>query len=82
MRQEVDADATRIKTLAEATNTAGKKVTELQPIFDFVQGLMKPAISIAVFFASLFVILSQRYKGETEKWAYGSLGTILGIWLK
>jgi hypothetical protein len=81
-KQEIDADAAKIKQLAEATNTAGQRVAALQPIYDFLQNIMRPLISMGVFVASLFVILSQRYKAEIEKWAFGSLGTILGFWLK
>jgi len=46
-----------------------------------VRDLMQVAVSILVLLAALFVILSKRYPEATAKWAYGSLGTILGYWL-
>jgi hypothetical protein len=32
--------------------------------------------------AALFVILSNRYPADEQKWAFGVVGTILGYWLK
>ena len=32
--------------------------------------------------ASLYIILSQRYAESDLKWAYGTVGTIMGYWLK
>ena len=46
-----------------------------------VRDVMQIVLSIIVLLAALFVILSKRYPEATAKWAYGSLGTILGYWL-
>ena len=44
-------------------------------------GVMQALISLAVLGAALFIILSKKYPSESDKWAYGTVGTILGYWL-
>jgi FtsH-binding integral membrane protein len=39
-------------------------------------------ISAIVILSALFVILSGHYQEAEQKWAYGIIGTIIGIWLK
>jgi hypothetical protein len=39
-------------------------------------------ISAAVLLAALFVLLSGRSAVESQKWAVGAVGTIIGYWLK
>jgi hypothetical protein len=47
-----------------------------------VKTVMMIVVSTLVLGSSLYVILSQKYQGESEKWAYGVIGTILGFWLR
>jgi hypothetical protein len=39
-------------------------------------------ISGVLMVASLFVILSKRYGSQEKNWAFGTLGVIMGLWLK
>lgn len=39
------------------------------------------AITFIVLIAALYVILSQKYKADAEKWAYATVGLLLGYWL-
>jgi len=39
-------------------------------------------ISIIVLSGALYVVLSQDYGQSDQKWAYGSIGTVLGFWLR
>jgi HPt (histidine-containing phosphotransfer) domain-containing protein len=74
-RQQVAAQSTRV----EAT---GERVKSLGQIDDVIRSIMTPLISVLVTIASLYVILSGSYKDAGEKWAFGSIGTILGFWFK
>jgi len=38
--------------------------------------------TLAVLAACLFVILSAGYDPNSKNWAFGTVGTILGFWLK
>ena len=42
---------------------------------------MAIVVSLVVLAASLFVILSKKYPPESDRWAYGAVGTIVGFWL-
>jgi hypothetical protein len=44
--------------------------------------LMPVALSAAALVAALFIILSNSASGESQKWAYGVVGVVLGYWLK
>jgi len=45
-------------------------------------GIMQILISIGLLVAALYVILSKKYDGDVQKWAFGVVGTIVGYWLK
>ena len=42
---------------------------------------MRVLISIAILGSGLCVLLSSSYDDEAQKWASGSIGTIVGVWL-
>jgi hypothetical protein len=44
--------------------------------------LMSVVVSVAVLASGLYIILSQAYGGAAEKWAFGTVGTVVGFWLK
>jgi hypothetical protein len=39
-------------------------------------------ISLVLLIASLFVILSSNYEIAVRNWAFGTIGTVLGFWLR
>lgn len=42
---------------------------------------MRIFISVVVLGACLYVVLSDRYPSDTAKWAFGTIGLIIGYWL-
>ena len=49
---------------------------------DRTRSLMQVAISLVVLGAGLWVILSGHYATDSERWASGAIGTVMGYWLK
>ena len=47
-----------------------------------VRFFMSIVVSLAVLGCAVFVILSKNYDSSAEKWAFGSVGTVIGYWLK
>jgi hypothetical protein len=43
---------------------------------------MQVMVSLCLLGASLFVILAADYDPNIKHWAFGTVGTILGFWLK
>jgi hypothetical protein len=43
---------------------------------------MQIAVTLILLIASLFVILSAQYDANSKHWAFATVGTILGFWLK
>jgi hypothetical protein len=39
-------------------------------------------VSVLLLLASLFVILSTKYGAKDKHWAYATVGTLLGFWLR
>ena len=39
-------------------------------------------ISVVLLIASLFVVLSPKYGPRDKHWAYGTIGTLVGFWLR
>ena len=42
---------------------------------------IKLGFSIVFGFAALFVVLSQKYNEETQKWAFSTLSLLAGVWI-
>jgi hypothetical protein len=47
-----------------------------------LSGIMQIVMSLALTAASLFVILRKDYGPKDKHWAYATIGTILGFWLR
>jgi hypothetical protein len=47
-----------------------------------LHAIMQVVVSSVVGAAGLFVILSTRYGPKDKHWAYATVGTLLGFWLK
>jgi hypothetical protein len=43
---------------------------------------MQVVISLVLMVAALLIVLSHAYDSQEKHWAYGTLGTILGFWLR
>jgi hypothetical protein len=48
----------------------------------FSRTIMQVAISLSLLGASLIVILSGQYDPSIKHWAFATVGTLLGFWLK
>jgi hypothetical protein len=42
---------------------------------------MQISVSLVVFAAGLYIILSENYV-EEKKWGYGTVGAVMGYWLR
>ena len=63
--------------IEEIKDVAGRPVADRNP-----RVTMKVVFSAVVLASGVFIILSRQYSPQDKHWAYGSLGTILGYWLK
>jgi hypothetical protein len=43
---------------------------------------MQFSIAVVLLAASLYVILSKQYDASDTHWAYGTIGTLVGFWLR
>jgi hypothetical protein len=46
------------------------------------EDVMRVVVSLMLLPCALFIILSARYKPTDKHWAYVTVGTIIGFWLK
>jgi hypothetical protein len=44
--------------------------------------LMQAIVSLAALGAALFIILTHEFGPDSKRWAYGSVGMVVGYWLK
>jgi hypothetical protein len=80
--EALKAELNQLKQASALTVATGARTADLEQWVKIVKQLVSPVLSILVAIASLVVILSKKYGTQSEKWAFGSLGTILGFWLK
>jgi hypothetical protein len=82
IKAQLDKAYAQLQSLSAAAVKSDRKVADLRPYVELARTLMAPGISVLVLVASLHVILSRKYAADSEKWAFGSVGTVLGFWLK
>jgi len=58
--------------------TGSKMPSEVSPIVKF---WVKFGFSVVFGVCALFVILSKKYNEETQKWAFGILSLVSGVWI-
>lgn len=44
--------------------------------------ILQITVSLAVAAVGLYIIVSGRFDPKTKEWAFGSVGTVLGYWLR
>jgi hypothetical protein len=66
----------------QGDTTSGKAGGKLLSFSERVDESMPAFVSLIVLAASIYVILSGRYGEGQNKWAFGSVGMILGYWLR
>ena len=79
--QEVDAARSELLVTQQALAGSQPSVSLSQQLFGIRREIAAFIFSVAILVASLYVIINKRFRATTEKWAYGSVGTILGYWL-
>jgi len=82
LKRSLDDAFAALKVQSQEAVQTTKKINELDMTKDQIRMFMAPIISVILLCASLYIIISGGYKGDGEKWAFGSLGTILGFWLR
>jgi hypothetical protein len=70
-----------VRPLGKPTARPKAKTTK-SDISDYSRLGMQVIVSLVILGGALFIILSERYDPKDKHWAYGSVGTILGFWLK
>jgi hypothetical protein len=69
--------ATRLQANAFATSSRRIGPANFDAAF-----VMRCVLSLVIVGAALYMILSGRYQSDSLKWAYGTIGTVLGYWLR
>jgi hypothetical protein len=59
-----------------------KKQQLVSTVLQFIEHIVAIIVSLTVLGISLYVILSGKYNDGTQKWAYGTAGSIIGFWAK
>lgn len=82
---ELEAKLEKAVARANAIAIQLAELSEQKKRIDSVAGVdrdtIRMAVSLIVLLTSVYVILNGKYKAESEKWAFGSVGTIVGYWL-
>jgi hypothetical protein len=66
----------------QVPQSGGRPEAVVGPARVNVKAVMMVVVSILVLGSSLFIILSGQYDSESQKWAFGVVGMIVGFWLR
>jgi hypothetical protein len=72
----------RTPVAAEESQTAGYGSKFEDKLLNILKGQMRFFITCALLVGGLYVILSTYYTPDDKNWAYGTIGTLLGYWLR
>jgi hypothetical protein len=53
-----------------------------QDVMQVLRPVMAAVITVVLLGVSLFIVLSKSFDESSKKWAFGTIGTIIGFWLK
>lgn len=67
--------------MAATSNSNQEDFTELNRA-NHIKLCVKIAVSAIVLAAALYVILSQKFPDDYNKWAFGMIGLVVGYWLR
>lgn len=82
--ESINTLRTRSKTSDEPNATGNLEAVKLihQQNLEKTRLTVATIISGLVLLAALYIILAGKTSSESEKWAFGAVGTIIGYWLK
>lgn len=72
----------KLEELVEQHAAAATAAAEIASWPERIEQLMPAFITVVVLLASIYIILSPGFGSDKNKWAYGSIGMILGYWLR
>ncbi|HEX8649520.1 MAG TPA: hypothetical protein VF708_01670 [Pyrinomonadaceae bacterium] len=81
VREEITKASKEIETLKHEKKGLSEKAVETpmgESLYRFVPKLI---FSTIILVAALYVILSNKYGEETQKWAFSMIGVIVGVWI-
>jgi|HubBroStandDraft_6_1064221.scaffolds.fasta_scaffold330555_2 hypothetical protein len=58
------------------------RAPKVEGVERFTKVAMQILLSLSLVGASLFIVLSAKYTLQDRHWAFGTLGTVLGFWLR
>jgi len=77
---EVAARKSILETSAELEDASARRARLERP-GGLDKDVVRVVLSLVVVLAALYIILSRRFPEASEKWAFGTIGLILGYWL-
>lgn len=80
VQEEIESVKNDISSLANKIQSLSEKKKKIEKLAYLDKETLRGLISLLITIASLFIILSKTYKDESEKWAFGAIGTVMGYW--
>ena len=77
---QIDAGKKRIDQIDQTNEELADRSRYLEQLANVDKESFRGLLSLLVLISALIVILSRAYNAESQKWAYGAVGTILGYW--
>jgi hypothetical protein len=79
--KEIASARAAVISKERAVVTAQKEEPLWSKLFGIRREIAAFIFSLVILVASLYVIISKKFQQSAQKWAFGSVGTILGYWL-
>ncbi len=80
VQQEIDTVKNEISDLTNKIQGLSEKKMKIEKVAYLDKESLRGLLSLLITIASLFIILSKSYHAESEKWAFGAIGTVMGYW--
>lgn len=80
VKNEVEVVKKEQLAITENIKHLSEKKRKIEKISYLDKESFRGFFSLLIVLSSLYIILSKSYKAESEKWAFGAIGTIIGYW--
>lgn len=77
---EIGALRADLKRTTDRIEELTKRKQVVEKVADVDKESIRGLLSLLVLLSALYVILSKSYNSDSQKWAFGAVGTVLGYW--
>lgn len=80
IEKEIEGINSELSKLSYEINSLAERRAKIDNFIDVDKESFRGLLSLLILLSALYVVLARSYGPESQKWAFGAVGTIMGYW--